>query len=383
LAIVAIALGFLFPVAIAEIVLRFLPVVDGAYTTAVNSAHPLLHFEPNHTFTYSVGPRLEYANTGKINNVGWVNDQTYDSTATTPLLAIVGDSYVEAFIVPYRESLQGRLAAAAGGSRRVYSFGMSGWPLSQYLAASEVIAGGYRPAALIVNVVANDFDESLLRYKNARGFHFFREIGADSLALQRIDYTPRWYYASWPHRRAYVWIVRHSALWRYAGAQLNLVGKVRDLFSPPSGSRVAKSENDYVGNVPRVVEPERMALSKRAVDEFLRELPRRSGLSPRCIAFIVDGMRPQLYDARQLEQAATSYFGEMRRYFMDNARAGGFEVIDMQPIFVAHYAATRQRVEFPHDGHWNSTGHRLAADAVAKSRVFMEFTRRTLTLGNR
>jgi hypothetical protein len=41
-----------------------------------------------------------------------VNDQVCDSTATTPLLAVIGDSYVEALMVAYRETLQGRLAAS-------------------------------------------------------------------------------------------------------------------------------------------------------------------------------------------------------------------------------------------------------------------------------
>ena len=150
LAIITIGTGFALPMVFGEIVLRFLPVSGGAYTTAVNAAQPILHFEPNRTFTAAVGPRLEYANRGKINNAGWVSDQTYDSTATTPLLALIGDSYIEAFIVPYRESLQGRLAEAARPSHRVYAFGMSGWPLSQYLAVAEFVAKRYRPEAMVV-----------------------------------------------------------------------------------------------------------------------------------------------------------------------------------------------------------------------------------------
>ena len=32
-----------------------------------------------------------------------------------------------------------------------------------------------------------------------------------------------------------------------------------------------------------------------------------------------------------------SYHDAVRRYFMDRARAGGYDVIDMQPVFVDHY----------------------------------------------
>ena len=362
-AIITIAAGFAIPAIVAEIVLRFLPVGGGAYTTSVNAEHPILHFEPNKSYTASIGPRLEYANRGRINNAGWVSDQNYDSTATTPLFALIGDSYVEAFIVPYRQSVQGRLAAAVGPSHRVYAFGMSGWPLSQYLATAEFVARTYRPVALAVNVVGNDFDESLLRYKSARGFHYFRDAPDSSLQLQRVDYTPKWHY----------WFVRHSALWRYVFGHAQVIPRVKGLFARSAKSGSGKDVGDYVGNVPRVVEPERIAWSKRAVDVFLAELPVRTGIAPGRILLIIDGMRPQLYDPQDLSRSTESYFGQMRDYLMRKARAGGFEVLDMQPAFVSYYSANRQRLEFPHDGHWNAIAHGLVADAVMHSNVFSEF----------
>jgi len=363
LATITIGVGFAVPAVVGEIVLRFLPVSGGAYTTAVNAEQPILHFEPNRRFTAAVGPRLEYANRGKINNAGWVSDQTYDSTATTPLLALIGDSYIEAFIVPYRQSLQARLAEAARPSHRVYAFGMSGWPLSQYLAVAEFVARRYRPDAMVVNVVGNDFDESLLRYKNARGFHYFRDGADSSLALERVDYAPKWHYS----------LVRHSALWRYALGHLQLISRVRALRSPRARGERDRDKDAFVGNVPRVVEPERIAWSKRAVDEFLAELPMRSGLAPGRILFVVDGMRPQLYDPGDRARSDSSFFGQMRTYFIGHARAKGFEVVDMQPAFVAHYATHRQQFELPHDGHWNAIAHGVVANAVTQSTVFTTF----------
>jgi hypothetical protein len=125
--------------------------------------------------------------------------------------------------------------------------------------------------------------------------------------------------------------------------------------------------------VPRVVEPERIAWSKRAVDEFLVELPTRSGLTPGRILFVVDGMRPQLYDPGDRARSDSSFFGQMRTYFIGHARAKGFEVVDMQPAFVAHYATHRQQFENPHDGHWNAIAHGVVANAVTRSNVFTTF----------
>src|SRR6478672_132714 len=122
---------------VAELVLRFLPVQTGLRLLAVNDQTPVARFTPNRTFVFSRGWRLAMVNRGRVNNVGFVNNQDYDSTLNTPLLAVVGDSYVEALMVPYDSTLQGRLAHAVAGRARVYSFGASGAAMSQYLAWAD------------------------------------------------------------------------------------------------------------------------------------------------------------------------------------------------------------------------------------------------------
>lgn len=70
--------------------------------------------------------------------------------------------------------MHGRLARFAGARGRVYSFASSGSPLSQYLAYAELARDRFRPDALVVVVVGNDFDESLLEYNSAPGFHYLK-----------------------------------------------------------------------------------------------------------------------------------------------------------------------------------------------------------------
>jgi hypothetical protein len=73
-----------------------------------------------------------------------VNDQNYDPSTDTPLMAVIGDSYVEALMVPYEQTIQGRLSQRVPSHNRVYSFAASGAALSQYLAyamyAKDIIA---------------------------------------------------------------------------------------------------------------------------------------------------------------------------------------------------------------------------------------------------
>ena len=94
----------------AEIFLRFLPVQSGLRTMPVNAENPVFHFTPTRDVIFSRGWNFDMVNYRRVNNAGWINDQYYQHRTETPLLAIVGDLYIEAMMVPYAQTLYGRLA---------------------------------------------------------------------------------------------------------------------------------------------------------------------------------------------------------------------------------------------------------------------------------
>jgi hypothetical protein len=356
---ISMVIGLVGTLLIAEIVLRFLPVAGVPRILPVNAQNPLLRYALDRRYTWSVGWDFGVTNRGRTNNYGFVNDQDYDANAHTPLLGVIGDSYVEALLVPYAETVHGRLAGLVGEQGRVYSFGMSGAALSQYLAEAEFARVTFRPSALVIVIVGNDFDESLPRYKSPTGFHYFEESGGQ-LRLARMDYSPS-------RLRS---VVRWFAVARYLVYNLRLpqgIASVKARFSEP-----AARPGQFVGNTAGAPDSQRLADSRRVVDEFLAELPARSGLDPSRIVLVVDGMRTNLYSAEGLKAARGSYFDVMRGYLMSRAAPRGFEVIDMQPRFIERYRRDSVRYEFPTDGHWNAVGHEEAAVAVARSTVFKE-----------
>ena len=292
----------------------------------------------------------------QLNNYGFLNDQDYIPEDESPLLAIIGDSYVEAAQVENRNSMHGLLSQETKGKGRVYSFGLSGSPLSDYLAYAIYALNEFNAKALVIVVVGNDFDESLTKYKNAPGFYYFSDV-SNQLELVRIDYQPT----------LVARLLRRSALIRYMAFNLQLNWQsIENIF----GNNEADAEGKFVGNTRSDFDEERISDSERAVDYFLEELPLRTGLGNDRILFVIDGMRPYIYQPETLMKVKGSYFGLMRKYFIRVAMSKGYEVIDLQPIFIKRHEIEGIRFEFPTDLHWNEAGHRLVAEEIKASDVY-------------
>jgi hypothetical protein len=356
LAIASAAVGLgLFLVA-AEIVLRFLPVATGMRTMEVTQEQPVMRFTPGRSFLFSRGWDLEIVNRGRINNAGFVNDQDYRKEDVRPLLAVIGDSYVEAAMVPYAETMQGRLARALDGRLRVYSFAASGAPLSQYLVWARHAVREFGANALVINVVGNDFDESHVAYKSGPGFWLYKPQPDGSLVLELQTYRP-----GLLRDLAY-----RSALARYLLFNLQ-VGP--HLFAPSLlGGLVRRALADtggpvrFAGNTASDASPARVADSLAVIDAFFRDLPGISGLPADRILFVVDGFRYP----KTAEESGGTYFDLMRRAFLAKAASLDYEAIDLDPLFFKRKGET---FNYPRDGHWNPAGHGVAAEAVLASKT--------------
>jgi hypothetical protein len=354
----SILIGTACALVVAELGLRLLPVNDGLLVVPVTEADPVFHFVPNQRSTWSLGWNFSRVNRLQVNNAGYANDQEYDRDDPRRLLAVVGDSYVQASMIPYHETLQGRLAAMVAPDARVYSFGASGAPLSQYLVWAREAREQWKAQALAIIVVGNDFDESLAIYRKSPGFHHYISDPDGSLKLQLVEYRPG----------RLRFIAEHSALVRYLIFNMQVLEHLRGLAESIRKIGSAAAET-YVGNTSAEASADRMRWSEAAVRTFLRDLGTFSGWRPEQVVFVVDGFRYPPQDTSML----SSYFARMRSYFLAEARRAGYEVIDMDTIFMPRFSATGERYEFPNDGHWNGLAHGLAAGAVGRSQLFFRW----------
>jgi len=307
---------------------------------------------------------MRHVNHGHVNNAGFINDQDYDARDSRPLLAVIGDSYIEALIIPYPLTLHGRLSQAVDRTRRVYSFGASGASLIDYLFYAEHAVRAYGARRFVVNVVSNDFDEMLLRYKHDPGYHYYAEAADGALAPVLIDYHPG----------AMRFLTHNSMLCRYLWHNVGTTPfgfRVRAALGsliPGSGVPPGQPPLAVAGNS---ADSERIEMSKRAVREVLADFPIRTGVAPASILFLVDSVR--VFDPPSLAAARTGYFGIMRSYFIEEALRRGFEVRDLQDGFARRHARDGADFQYPDDGHWNPTGHEEAANAVLESRLWRDF----------
>lgn len=343
-----------------EVICRWLPVNEGLRGLSVDEQNPVFRFTPHRESVYSRGWNFSIVNRVRTNNFGFVNDQDYDPSAKTPLLAVIGDSFVEAVMVPFSRTGVARLGGTVGPAGRVYGFGTSGSSLSQYLAYAQYVRDTFHPDGLTVVIVGNDFDESLRKYKSEPGLHYFAESPDGRLELMRIDRPVPW----WRD------LLAGSSLGMYVYVNLEIREVWKRWAYRPGQSAISRPR--FVGNTAVEASPARVVDSDRAIDVFLQRLPDMSGLPPGRIALAVDGIRPELYDTDRLASVEDAYAAVMRVHLMDRARQQGFEVIDMQPAFIADYRQRHLTFEFPDDNHWNATGHEVFARAVQQSKVYRE-----------
>jgi len=319
-----------------ELVLCLLPVTFGLYQARIDP-WPLHNFQPHAPFTYSMTWEMQNARHGRTNNYGQI--APFDYVAGAHPVIVVGDSYIEAQMNDYRETLQGRLGAMLASAAPVYGFGASGMSLSDYLALAGQAAAEFAPRAAVFLLINGDISESLI---DRPGQHYFRDT-ADGL---KLAFHPM-------DGNSLIRRIRQSVgkihLYRYLRNNLR--------FTPPEWPPVFREAKARAPAAPGQV----AAAQHAAVDRFLAELPGRSGIEPRCIAFLLDGDRYAIYDPRRAFTPAD--LPEARAYFIRRAVELGYRVADLQPLFREHFARHRRHFDFyPVDAHLNGLGHRLGAE---------------------
>lgn len=312
-----------------ESLFQFLPVDSGLRLQPTTADVPFMRALSREPFVYSNGWAMTNARRGQVNQEGFNNSLDFADHAK---VLIIGDSYIESFMIAYSDTIQGQLSQQLSGD--VYAAGASGNGLADSLVLARYYAPRLHPRNVVVFIRDSDVSDILL--PPGRGHNGFR-VDGDTVQLTYIAYSES------PFKR----LALKSALARYVYFNLK-VGALLARASASSGNQ-RNSVAELAGR-------------NRALAYYFEQLQLLNRELGTHIIFLVDGARKGIYAG----DSSSAWSGDNREYFITQARRAGFTVADMQPVFERHWAALHERLDFlPSDGHWNSVAHRLAARQVA------------------
>ena len=302
------------------------------------------------TGVYTIGKFAEQRGRWRINNAGWNSAVDYfpRNQRQKPLIALIGDSYIEAFQVNIEDSMAGRLREKLKNHFDVYEFGRSGAPLSQYLHMSRYVIEHYEPDILIVNVIHNDFDQSL---RNKNPVPFFLELETTGSEISEASLLGSEVTANTLTKLAfrsailrYVWSnLKYGELWKKPPQIIRAQGQVEAKVEPTNGAggSVQPSADIY-----------------KATDYIVSRMKEET--AGRELVFIIDALRSDIYNDT-LESSRTSWMNDLLREVCERYDV---KLIDLTKPFLARYQASKVKFNSEYDGHWNEEGHRFAAEVL-------------------
>ena len=315
---------------------RLLP-VSTSTDTGYHHDPDILNYPARHEWRVATGWDLRNAQRLKSNNLGFAAHRDFVPDAKA--VALIGDSFVEASMLPQADRPGPQLERALGG-RPVYSLEGPGSSLLDYANRIRLARRTLKVMDFMVLVETGDVRQS---------FCGSGHVHSACLDLSTLEPRRERQPAAGPIKR----LLRHSAAAQYLVSQLklepqHLVSAITQYFEPrsaePTAARLA-------------------ALEPAAIQAVTREFFSRLGPSDQYgrVLFVVDGRHdlngPQLSDSLQAERIA----------FMVAAKEWGAMVFDAEEAYAAHQSQSARLLEVgPYDGHLNALGVRVLFSASAR-----------------
>ena len=316
-----------------ELVFRVLP-VSSSTETGYYTDPRILTCPPHHTWTVSTGWDLRNSQRLQANQQGYVADR--DFTPNDQAVALIGDSFVEASMLPAPERPGAQLERALG-VRPVFSMGIPGTALLDYAERIRFAHENYGVRDFVVLMERGDVRQSLCGSGNING----PCLDAQTLA-PRVEPLPPPGFA----KRVF----RHSAFAQYLFGQLKFSPQKLLEQAFPAAKRAAP---------PATIEPAEFTPFVNVVTNafFERIRPHVAGK----LVIVVDSDRRALAADKLKPDPA-------RAKFIGLARAAGAIVVDTEHLFKAHFAQSALSLDVgPYDGHLNALGANLITQAAAKA----------------
>src|SRR3954447_26981693 len=170
---------------LAEGLLRLLPVTNGVHRQNPRGSASSARLLASRPYTWSMGWDLRFPTRGRTNAMGFISPHEY--TDGNRAVALFGDSFVEAQMLPYAESLAGQLDALWRDRLIAHNYGASGAALPHYLGMAREMGARFRFRAAVVVVTPGDYTEGFARLEGLYRWGDGGELAQLEPALQRDE----------------------------------------------------------------------------------------------------------------------------------------------------------------------------------------------------
>ena len=299
-------------------------------------------FESGQTGPYSLGRYGRQRATYRINGQGWNSAIEYFARSEREhgAVAVIGDSYVEAFAVDPDDHISAHLGRLSAGRFAGYSFGQSGTALSGYLALQRYVRDNFRPDIFVLVIVHNDLDESIQSIVDTPHWQIERSEGEWVETPGVWPGVPRWITRT----------VVKSALARYLMFNANLYAEMQagELDDAP----VLNPGVD----VQRAVRQE--STIRDAARFMIARAREQAGEAP--LVVMMDAPEDSV---RGLGDRGASLIW-LHGAVGDACEAAGVPFLDLTDALVRDYQRAGIDLYNGHDGHWTAHAHAVIADTL-------------------
>ncbi|RIX45481.1 MAG: hypothetical protein D3M94_11625 [Rhodocyclales bacterium GT-UBC] len=316
-----------------ELCCRLLPVSTATYT-GYHVAPNILTYPPHHRFTIASGWDLKNAHHHQANNYGFLAD--HDFAFNPQAIGLVGDSFVEANMLPPHDRLAAQLEKALGG-QTVFALGGPGSSLLDYGERIEFAHQTFGINQFVVVLERGDIRQARCGSGHNHGPCFDPHSRSSRLLHQPA--------ADWKKR-----LIRESALAQYVFSQLKV--------DPAKFWKQSASTSDSQGkatSVPDIDDSanEEMLISRLFFDRLESIQP------PPHVLFVTDADRKNL-----MNESSTA--PDPLKQFKELAHRKAYAVIELDEPFRHFLHQGKLILEVgPADSHWNAAAVQVVTKQIA------------------
>jgi hypothetical protein len=279
-----------------------------------------------------------------INNMYWNFPLDYYPAGDKKLIAIIGDSYVEALQVDIDKSSSFLLRSKVLPDYEVYAFGKGGAMFSQYLHISRYVRKYFNPEIFIFHICDNDFHDSFLGLQRVVPSQYLR-IGFDKNGLiSEIEPSATKYHQRYS---VYLNVLSKSALFRYIYFNLRGINIFYNILNMAFSRDL---RHDLLESKDKVME--------QAIN-YLASAIRKENLGKRII-FVFDAQRQDIY-RNSLEGSGSLWLRDM---MANVCRKNNIEYVDLNIYMKRDFEKYNRKFNSNIDGHWNEYGHEVVANVL-------------------